>query len=114
MELIKKFLSVSKIYNQGPHAIQLQVQSLEELERVIKHFNKYPLITQKQADYKALKLAYFIIKNKEHITNDGLRKIVAIKASMNLGLSDKLKLAFPDLVPVGRPLVENPKILDPK
>ena len=33
---------------------------------------------------------------------------------MNLGLSDKLKLAFPDLVPVGRPLVENPKILDPK
>ena len=32
---------------------------------------------------------------KEHLTNEGLLKIVAIKASMNLGLSDDLKVAFP-------------------
>jgi hypothetical protein len=31
---------------------------------------------------------------KEHLTISGLRKIVAIKASMNLGLSDKLKASF--------------------
>ena len=41
------------------------------------------------------------------------KKIVAIKASMNQGLSQKLKLAFPDVVPVVRPLVENPRIPDP-
>ena len=35
---------------------------------------------------------------KEHLTYDGLRKIVAIKASMNLGLSEKLKEEFPDVV----------------
>ena len=50
---------------------------------------------------------------KEHLTPEGLREIIAIKASMNLGLSEELKLAFPDVVPVVRPLVENPKILDP-
>ena len=32
---------------------------------------------------------------------------------MNLGLSDKLTLAFPDVVPVVRPLVGNQKISDP-
>ena len=33
-------------------------------------------------------------KNKEHLTIKGLHKIVAIKASMNKGLSDELKVAF--------------------
>jgi hypothetical protein len=32
--------------------------------------------------------------NKEHLTHEGLRKIVAIRALMNLGLSEKLKEAF--------------------
>ena len=32
---------------------------------------------------------------------------------MNLGLSDVLKKAFPDVVPVVRPLIENKKVNDP-
>jgi len=36
-----------------------------------------------------------------------------MKASMNLGLSESLKAAFPDIKPVSRPLVENQLILDP-
>ena len=49
------------------------------------------------------------IKRKEHLAENGLRKIVAIKAAMNRGLSDVLKKAFPDVVPVVRPLVLNQK-----
>ena len=41
-------------------------------------------------------------------------KIVAIKASINLGLNEELKLAFPDIVPVTRPLVENTEIPHPE
>jgi hypothetical protein len=50
---------------------------------------------------------------KEHLTNEGLQKLVAIKASLNLGLSDELKAAFPDIIPVQRPLVQNKTIEDP-
>jgi hypothetical protein len=32
-----------------------------------------------------------IIKCKEHLTIEGLQKIVAIRASMNKGLSEELK-----------------------
>lgn len=39
---------------------------------------------------------------------EGLYEIVAIKANMNLGLSDVLKIAFPDVIPIPRPLVELP------
>ena len=54
-----------------------------------------------------------IMERREHLTIEGLHKIVAIKASMNLDLSEKLKVAFPDVVPVERPLVELPQKIDP-
>ena len=54
-----------------------------------------------------------LINRKEHLTIEGLQKIKAIKASMNLGLSKELKVAFPDTIPVQRPLVDNKEIMDP-
>ncbi|KAF3207384.1 hypothetical protein TWF191_001049 [Orbilia oligospora] len=43
---------------------------------------------------------------KEHLNQDGLRKIVSIKAALNRGLlSDDLKLAFPDITSTERPLI---------
>jgi hypothetical protein len=43
---------------------------------------------------------------KEHLSNTGLLHIVGIKASLNKGLSGELKLAFPNMIPVHRPIVE--------
>ena len=104
---------VGKICKKGSKAIQLQVQSLKELESVIRHFQKYSLITQKSQDFKLILMVNEIMRRKEHLTEEGLRKIVAIRASMNLGLSDVLKKAFPDVVSVTRPLVKNLKVQDP-
>ena len=89
------------------------MQSLKELETVINHFQKFPLITKKRADFDLLKKVFILMKNKEHLTPEGLRKIVAIRAAMNLGLSEKLQVAFPDVVRVERPLVELPLSIDP-
>ena len=55
-----------------------------------------------------------MMERKEHLTTEGLHKIIAIRASMNRGLSEKLKLAFPDVVRVERPLVELPQTIDPQ
>jgi len=67
--------------------------------------DNYPLITQKLADYIIWKKIILMMQQKEHLTLEGLKKIVALKASLNLGLSDQLKEAFPDVVPVTRPVV---------
>ena len=53
------------------------------------------------------------MNRKEHLTIEGLHKIVAIKASINLGLSQELKAAFPNTISEPRPLVEVPKTYDP-
>ena len=43
---------------------QYRVSSLSNLQVIIEHFDKYPLITQKQADYLLFnKLYYFIFLN---------------------------------------------------
>ena len=113
LEKIKKILGVGKISPQCPNKLQFQVQSQKDLGSIIKFFKKYKLHTQKHTDFQFLDEIYILMLNKEHLTKDGLTKIVAIKASMNRGLSEELKLAFPDVVPVVRPIVENHKISDP-
>ncbi len=53
------------------------------------------------------------MERKEHLTNEGLQKIVAIRASMNNGLTAALAEAFPNVTPVSRPLVLNQEIKSP-
>ena len=114
LEGIKNFLRVGHVTRQGPKAVQLRVQSIKELKVILEHFYKFPLISKKRADFLLLMQVIEIMERGEHLTIEGLHKIVAIKASMNLGLSDKLKVAFPDVVPVERPLVELPQTIDPQ
>ena len=107
-------MGIGKInFQHGHNSIQFRVYSLKELDAVINHFDQYPLITQKRADYLQLKEVLFLIKQKKHLTLEGLCKIVALKASMNLGLSEKLKEALPDVVTAERPIVELPQTIDP-
>lgn len=53
------------------------------------------------------------LKTKGHLTKKGLLKIVGLKSVINLGLSDKLKAAFPNFVPVIRPAIKNKGIPNP-
>jgi hypothetical protein len=71
------------------------------------------LLTQKQADFELLKQAFVLVQNKEHLTPEGLEKIIAIKASINNGLSEELKVNFPNIIPVDRPIVSNTVERDP-
>jgi hypothetical protein len=78
------------------------------------HFDNYPLITQKFVDYQLFKRALDIIKSKEHLSIEGLKKLVSIKASMNKGdLPLSLSTVFPDLIIIQRPLTQNQEIKNP-
>ena len=91
-----------------------RVRSLNEIMTgIIPHFDKYPLITQKRADYLLFKEVILMMERKEHLTAEGLQAIINLRGSMNLGLSESLKEAFPLTNPVPRPLVENMEIIHP-
>lgn len=110
---IQDYFGVGSITKHGSTTLQYAVKSLKDLSIIISHFEKYPLISQKWADYELFKLAVSLLKNKIHLTGDGFKKILSIRASMNLGLSDELKLVFPNISPVSRPLLLDRGVKDP-
>jgi hypothetical protein len=60
------------------------VSSIKDLnDIIIPHFDKYPLITQKRADFILFKSAIELMNKKDHLTHEGLMKIVAIRASIS-------------------------------
>lgn len=98
------FKGVGNIYSKkDKFLIDWHVSSVKDLRIIIDHFDKYPLKTQKLADYLLFKQVFNLILAKQHLTIEGISKIVAIKASINRGLSDELKAAFPDIQPILRP-----------
>jgi len=110
---IKAFFGVGGIYKISKDSIMYQVTTINELQVIIDHFCNYPLITEKRADYELFKQAVELVSRKEHLTLSGLSRLVAIKASINRGLSPELKESFPNVIAVERPLVKDKKVKDP-
>ena len=114
LEMIKNtFGGAGKIYSPRMGSKQYRVTSIKELQVIINHFDKYPLITKKRTDYELFKVAISLIDNKEHLISEGLDKLVSIRAAMNLGLTDALKTAFPNVIPFSKIDLWESDIKDP-
>lgn len=103
--LIHEYPAQNKVY--------YSISSNKELNKLITHFENYPLLTQKAADFLLFKEAVVLMNNKAHLTIEGLKKIINIKASVNLGLKDFLKSEFKEYTPVKRPVISTENIPDP-
>lgn len=112
LEALQRTWGIGKIYKHSDNASVYRVSSLKNLRIIINHFDKYPLLTQKSADYLLFKQSVHLIENKSHLTMEGLLKLVSIKASLNWGLSDKFKEFFPNVIPTARPEVKFSEIQD--
>lgn len=110
---IKSYLGVGNISVKSNGTCVYYVRALNDISILINHFDKYPLITKKHADYLLFKSAFDILKKKQHLTEKGLNEIVAIRASLNKGLPGKLKEAFLNITPLERPNNWDTTIIDP-
>lgn len=109
LEQIKNYFQVSTLQiknnKTSPSTVIYLVQSLKDItNKIIPHFDNYPLLTQKQADYLLFKEVINLMNQGKHLNLDGLREILAYKASMNKGLNETLKKEF-DIIPVKRPAI---------
>nr|AAN04058.1 Orf373 [Amoebidium parasiticum] len=115
--LLKQLLSFfgkGGIFRHGPTTLQVRFESKNALWAVVKHFDKYPLISQKQADYLLWKKAVELFSDKEHLTLAGLFEVVALRASINWGLPPRLRKAFPLIASKIRPEVKKPVVPNPE
>jgi hypothetical protein len=64
--------------------VGLQITKISDIvNTIVPFFEKYPIVGVKNLDFADFKKAAVIIKNKEHLTPDGLNKILEIKSKMN-------------------------------
>jgi hypothetical protein len=98
---------VGSVRKSGKESYTLTVSSRKQLlDTIIPHFDKYPLLSQKLCDYFIWKDIVLMTERKEHLTLVGMQKIINLKASLNWGLSDELKKAFPETIATPRPKID--------
>jgi hypothetical protein len=108
-------VGVGKVIDRKDGVFYYKISQVKDLMLIIDHFDKYPLLSEKRADFELFKQVINLILRQEHLTNSGLQEIVNIKASMNFGvLSDNLLTSFPNTVAVSRPIIKDPVIYDPE
>jgi hypothetical protein len=104
--------SISK--NKNRKEVIFSVNGLKDLTTIIiPHFLKYGLLSQKAADFILFTRVVELMNTKDHLILEGLKKIINIKASMNLGLSENLKSEFKNFIPVDRPIIITKDIPNP-
>lgn len=115
LELIKSYFGVGSIFfKRSKDLVLYQVTSIKDLAVIVCQFNKYPLITQKRADFELFQMAFNMINKKVHLSTRGFTEILSLKASLNNGLSRDLLASFPDITPYLRPQIFTQLIKDPQ
>ena len=72
------------------------------IKYIIPHFDQYPQLTKKHKDYLLWKEIIFLQNNQEHLTLNGFIKCLSLKANLNKGLNNKLKVLFPNIIPLSK------------
>lgn len=101
---IKDFFGFGTVIITGNQCVYSVVGLDDLISVVFKHFDTYPLITQKWSDYQLFKSIVLILKNE---TNNVERfvKILGYRYFLNLGISEELRNLYPSIIPVLRPIV---------
>ena len=109
MKIKSFFNEIGSITYSNDNGVRYRIYKLDDIINIIiPHFDKYSLITQKKSDFLLFKEIIKIMDNKEHLNKDGLIKIVNLKSSLNKGLSDILKINFPNTIKKERSKVNIP------
>ena len=61
---IKNLFNIGSNLKQGSQLIQFIVYSVKDIKVIIDHFDKYPLITDKNSDFKLFKQVYQLMEQK--------------------------------------------------
>ena len=80
---LKEFFGLGNVYISKQNSASFIVSSKEEIAILIKHFESYPLQTSKLYNFYIFKLAFEMFCKKEHLTKDGLLKILSYINCLN-------------------------------
>src|SRR5687767_4248598 len=85
MKSLVTYLDCGRYYSpSGSDHVDFSVSKLlDNTEKIVPFFDKYPLTGEKSLDYADFCKAGAIVKAKGHLTVEGLKEICKIKSGMN-------------------------------
>jgi hypothetical protein len=85
LEQLQLFFDCGSIrFDVHDRTYKYEVRSLAELiSKIIPHFNKYTLQTSKRIDFELFSKICGFMKNNEHRSNQGIRKIIDVAYQLN-------------------------------
>lgn len=112
---IQKFFQTGHVIDRKEKNISVyRITKIKEIiENIIPHFENYPLITQKYSDYKLWKDVVFMIDNKDHLNENGFKKILNYYNSINRKASLRIINQFPDISIIQKNQPNLPTFLNP-
>jgi hypothetical protein len=112
---IQSFFGVGSVYVRPSRKLAVyRVSNVADLINVIiPHFIKYPLISNKKADFLLWSKVVSLLSKKEHLKKEGFLTILSYYAAINRGVSKKVSLHFPEITPSERPKLTFPENLNP-
>ena len=70
--------------DRSDNTLKYEVRNIDDLiEKVIPHFERYPLLSSKKRDFERFASVCKLVKQKAHLTEAGFREIVALAMEMN-------------------------------
>jgi LAGLIDADG DNA endonuclease family protein len=102
---IQEFFGVGQIvYSKDNSYIRYIVNGLQNCIIIRNHFLSYPLLSFKLVHFKIWSEIIDIMLAKEHLTLEGLLRIIALKEHCPNGLSNLLITEFPNYTPINCPI----------
>jgi hypothetical protein len=81
--LIKDFFGGNIGYRKNQDTYYYGSTSFGSAKNVINYFDHFHLLSSKHINYLKWRKAYIVIQNKDHLTENGLNKIIKLKNTMN-------------------------------
>lgn len=84
LETLSSYLNCGSVLETLRGEINFDVYKFSDnYEKILPFFTNYPLHGVKALDFNGWKLAAEILKSKDHLTKEGIEKIIKIKSNMN-------------------------------
>ena len=74
-----------------------RARKLETLEQVCSFFQRHPLKTKKQIDFVKFRKVVALVGSREHLTAEGLKKVIGLAKTMSLADSQRFEDVLADL-----------------
>ena len=87
----KDFFEFGNVVINHGDRMEFRVRGLENLNKIVKFFNRNLLQTSKRNDFKFFAQIIQLMNNKEHLKREGLEKIAELASKMNRKVSRNLE-----------------------